>query len=435
VTGSDLSGRLIEAGLSEREARSKAALFETAEALLASCPSARFFVPGRIEVLGKHTDYAGGRSLLAAAERGFCVAAAPRPDRIVRLLFAGRETIHLPLDSDLLAADAQRAPHAAAAVRRLVRDFPGLTHGADAAFAWDLPAAAGLSSSSALVVGLCAALASVLRIEERDDYRAALRTSEDLAGYLGALESGRGFGPFPGDRGAGASIGSEDHTAILCCRAGCLSQYAFLPVRHERTIPLPGGWTFVIASSGVSADKTGGARERYNALARCAETILELAAAGGLLEATAGTGDADRIRGLLARSAHPTFSAAGLSERFQQLYEESVRIIPAAGDALVEGNVRALGSLAERSQELAECILRNQIPQTAFLARSARELGAAAASAFGAGFGGSVWALVEIADAGSFLARWREAYLRAFPADAGGSEMFLTRPGPPAQRL
>ena len=33
------------------------------------------FVPGRIEVLGKHTDYAGGRSLLATTERGFCVVA------------------------------------------------------------------------------------------------------------------------------------------------------------------------------------------------------------------------------------------------------------------------------------------------------------------------------------------------------------------------
>ena len=37
-----------------------------------------FFVPGRIEVLGKHTDYAGGSSLVVAAEQGFCLVAAPR---------------------------------------------------------------------------------------------------------------------------------------------------------------------------------------------------------------------------------------------------------------------------------------------------------------------------------------------------------------------
>ncbi|MGH7448520.1 MAG: galactokinase family protein, partial [Longimicrobiales bacterium] len=49
---------------------------------LAGC----FFVPGRIEVLGKHTDYAGGRSLLAAVHRGFVVAAAPRPDGAVQVI-------------------------------------------------------------------------------------------------------------------------------------------------------------------------------------------------------------------------------------------------------------------------------------------------------------------------------------------------------------
>jgi galactokinase len=40
-----------------------------------------FWVPGRIEVLGKHTDYGGGRSLLCAVERGICVAALPSADR------------------------------------------------------------------------------------------------------------------------------------------------------------------------------------------------------------------------------------------------------------------------------------------------------------------------------------------------------------------
>jgi galactokinase len=43
-------------------------------------------VPGRIEVLGKHTDYAGGRSLVCAVEQGFVVAAAPRSDDVVRVM-------------------------------------------------------------------------------------------------------------------------------------------------------------------------------------------------------------------------------------------------------------------------------------------------------------------------------------------------------------
>ena len=45
-------------------------------------------MPGRIEVLGKHTDYAGGRSLTCAAERGFSVAYVPRDDDVLRLVDA-----------------------------------------------------------------------------------------------------------------------------------------------------------------------------------------------------------------------------------------------------------------------------------------------------------------------------------------------------------
>jgi len=412
------------------------------EALTAIGPSApqrsRWFVPGRVEVLGKHTDYAGGRSLLAAAERGFCVAAAPSPEPCVRIFDIGRgELAELSLARDAPLPAVPWAPYAGAVARRLSRDFPGLKGGAHVALISDLPAAAGLSSSSALVVALFTALASALRLEEREDYRAAFSTPEELAGYLGSVESGRRFGRFPGEPGAGAFIGSEDHTAILCCRSGCLSQYAFVPVRHERTVALPAGWTFVIAASGVAADKVGEVRERYNFLARSAEALRQIAGGSeGLLDALGPDGaGAAAVREALSKTGHPEFSAAFLRERFEQLFEECVRIIPAAADALAAGDVRTLGPLVGRSQELAERVLGNQVPQTTFLARAAREAGAAAASAFGAGFGGSVWALVAEEDARAFRERWRESYVRAYPESAGQSDFFVTHAGPPLQRL
>ena len=55
---------------------------------------------------------------------------------------------------------------------------------------------------------------------------------------------------------------------------------------------------------------------------------------------------------------------------------------------------------------MAERLLGNQVPETISLASTARALGAAAASAFGAGFGGSVWALVPEADAHAFASDW-----------------------------
>src|SRR5204862_4044059 len=84
---------------------------------------------------------------------------------------------------------------------------------------------------------------------------------------------------------------------------------------------------------------------------------------------------------------------AGLVERVEQLDIES-RIVRASGDALAAGDLDRLGKLVEESQAAAERLLGNQIPETIELARSARELGAVAACAFGAGFGGSVYALL-----------------------------------------
>ena len=82
---------------------------------------------------------------------------------------------------------------------------------------------------------------------------------------------------------------------------------------------------------------------------------------------------------------------------------ESRTIVPGAGDALRDGDLTRFGALVDRSQEAAGAWLGNQVPETACLAREARRLGAAAASAFGAGFGGSVWALVAEDACGEFL--------------------------------
>jgi galactokinase len=135
-----------------------------------------------------------------------------------------------------------------------------------------------------------------------------------------------------------------------------------------------------------------------------------------------------QLRGILA----PTLA---LLERFEQFYVESTEIIPAVGDLLAGGDVAGIGPLVDRSMERAVRLLKNQIPETIALARSARTLGAAAASAFGGGFGGAVWALVRSGDADGFLSRWADEYKRAFPACAGTAEFFLTPAAPAMRRL
>ena len=69
------------------------------------------------------------------------------------------------------------------------------------------------------------------------------------------------------------------------------------------------------------------------------------------------------------------------------------------------------------------------------MAAAARRLGAAAASAFGAGFGGSVWALVEAVAAEDFLASWEAQYRAEFPEHAPLARFFATAAGPAAFRV
>ncbi len=95
-----------------------------------------------------------------------------------------------------------------------------------------------------------------------------------------------------------------------------------------------------------------------------------------------------------------------------------------AVDAFRRGDQNRLGELAADSQADAETLLGNQIPETIALTARARKLGAFAARSFGAGFGGSVWALVAADRANEFARRWTPD---AFVAMPGPRLMDLTQ--------
>lgn len=449
VAGHALEERLALAGMSEPEVDRKSRLFARTVAALGRRQTLRLWVPGRIEFLGKHTDYAGGRSLICAVERGIAVAATARDDRTVRLTDAvSGEHVEIEMSATLAPADGSWANYPITVVRRIARNFPGPLRGADIAFASDLPPAAGLSSSSALVVATFLAICDLNALGAHDEYRRAIPDADHLAGYLGAVESGAPFGSLDGDRGVGTFSGSQDHTAILCSRAGALVQYSFAPVRFERAVSLPADHVFVIGASGVIAEKTGAARALYNRQARRVHALLDRwRAATGRTDATLGavlasSDDAiDRLRSIVRDPAVRSngesdgFDVTDLITRLDQFDAESRDIIPAAGDALERGDLVTLGALVDRSQRGAEVLLGNQVPETFHLARSARSLGAVAASAFGAGFGGSVWALVRRDEAQRFTECWHESYAERFPEPATRASFFTTAAGPAAMRL
>lgn len=440
---------LRSCGFSVSAAAAKAELFARCAAALRTQDSAppetgrAYFVPGRIEVLGKHTDYAGGSSLVAAAERGFCSIAVStrRPD--VRVTDAIRgETIQFAMDSELAPPPGHWSNYPMTVARRLVRNFPGAARGAQIAFASDLPPAAGMSSSSALMVAIGFALADANDIWSHERYLPELNEPLNLAGYLATIENGQSYGPLAGDRGVGTFGGSEDHTAILCARPGFVRQYAYCPVRFQRQMPLPADWTFAIASCGVAAEKTGAALEKYNRASRLAAAVAELwrRDAGGdaphLAAVVRSQADAvERLRAILAGAKHGEFRPRELLDRLEHFLIENERVIPAASEALAGGDLESFGRWVDRSQHAAETLLGNQIPETAYLAAAARQYGAAAASAFGAGFGGSVWALLPTARVSEFLVQWQRSYVERFPQREIRAAFFPTAAGPALCRV
>ena len=128
---------------------------------------------------------------------------------------------------------------------------------------------------------ICASFLALARrngLPASPKFRQLLPRAEELCHYLGCLENGQDCGPeLPGDAGVGLGVGlglglglgsglglglakpnpnpdpnpnpnpnqvgtfggSEDHTAIMCCSAGHLSQYAFCPTRLEATLAFP----------------------------------------------------------------------------------------------------------------------------------------------------------------------------------------------------
>ena len=402
-----------------------------------------YWAPGRIEVFGKHTDYAGGRSLVAAVPRGFVVAAAPRDDQTVAAYDTRLDTSTRVNVEDETQPFGGWANYVAVVARRLAKNFPGAALGADLAFASDLPRSSGISSSSALVVGIARALITRGQLDQRREWTAAIENTLDLAGYLGAVENGLTFKTLAGTSGVGTHGGSEDHTAILNCRPDRVSAYSYVPVRPQGEAAVPADWMFLVMSSGIEAVKTGSAMGQYNAASLSTRALVDAWRRAGHHEGDApitlagvlatGPGAADEIRRAVRLHPSPDFDTEALERRLRHFIAEDARV-PQALDAFARADRETLGGLAADTQRDAEHLLRNQVPETSSLAALARESGAFASSSFGAGFGGSVWALVTASEAMRILPAWQRRYVERFPSVQNVTG-FAARPAPSSAAL
>src|SRR6185312_1822780 len=166
-------------------------------------------VPGRANLIGEHIDYHGLPVLPIALRRSIRLRFTPRADREIRAASASYGERAFQWTARLEPAAPGDWENYLRAAAQTVAGRWGVGRGLDACVESDLPAAAGLSSSSALLVAFTLALLRANGIEAT------------FAELMDVLPDGE---QFVGTRGGGM-----DHAAVLGSRAGCASLLGFDP--------------------------------------------------------------------------------------------------------------------------------------------------------------------------------------------------------------
>jgi galactokinase len=367
-------------------------------------PRAGARAPGRVNLIGEHTDYNQGRVLPCAIHLETCVVASPRSDGRVRV--ASRETGER---REFQAARPERtgtwldyvqAPFFALAEAGLAPS------GADLAVASDVPTGSGLSSSAALGVATAAALDALWGwgLEPLDWARAAHRGENAFVGV---------------------GCGIMDPWASALGREGCALR---IDCRSEeiRAVPVGDGVALLVAHSGVQRRLAAGAYGDRRA--ECEAAFAAAREAG--VAPTGATALCD------LREEHlPALEAAlpaALFRRVRHVVRDDARV-DALVDALVKGELGVAGALLRAGHASLRDDFEVSIPELDALCEIADALpGVHGSRLTGAGFGGCTVHLVDAASASGVA----EALSAGFAARFGHRPPVLaTRPSPGATRL
>ncbi len=315
----------------------------------------RAFGPGRVNLIGEHTDYNGGLALPFAIDRGVTVEAEPLAGGEIRA-----EARDLGETDAFPAGDPPRAGGWRAFVRGTVAELRAAgvgVPGAWLAFSGDVPLGSGLSSSAALEAALCLALLAVADAEEPD------RT--ELAKLCSRVENDW----------VGAETGLLDQLASLRGRAGEAIRIDFATLALE-PVPLRlGDWRLVTLESGAEHVHAAGGYSRRRAECRSACAALGI----------------ERLS-----EADPRAAAAlppPLDRRARHVLTENARV-DAMVEALRGGDLPAAGRLLDASHASLRDDYEASVPEVERAVQTLRSAGAAGARMVGGGFGGSVLGLL-----------------------------------------
>ncbi len=389
--------RTVDTGLpTDEQAGARAA--EAFTDRFGSAPEGVWAAPGRVNVIGEHTDYNGGHVLPVALPHTIRAAAARRDDG--RLVLASLQ--HGDADADVAVADLTPgtpggwAGYPAGVVDQVRASVPGgLTLLVDG----DVPAGAGLSSSAALECAVALALSDLfgLDLAPEELVDVARRAENDFVG---------------------APTGILDQSASVLCTAGSALHLDTRDRSYEQ-VPLDlaaAGLALLVVDSGTTHDH---AESGYGDRRReCEQGARRLG-----VEFLCDVHDvAD-----LAALDDGTAEGAVLLRRARHVVTEDARVAEVV--ALLRGGAdpRAIGPVLTAGHASLRDDFEISVPELDAVVEAALDAGAHGARMVGGGFGGSAVALVDAGDVAAVGAAVRER--------AGAPRSFVVVPSAGARRL
>lgn len=342
----------------QRAERAYLASFGEEPAVVASAP-------GRVNLIGEHTDYNGGFVLPCAIERRVAVAMGQGSEELYSADFDELRELG---DRDSSWADYPRG--VAWALGEAGHEVGGFR----AAFAGDVPLGAGLSSSAAIEAATALALDTLFGLRAH---------KKELA--LLCMEAENEFVGFP------CGI-MDQYASLLCERDAAL----FIDCRslEAESVPLDlrgAGLDLLVCDTRV---EHGDPETGYAARRKTCEAAARTLGVKELRDATEE--DLERLSGEeLQRARH--------------IVTENARVLEAV-EALKNGDFDRFGGLMYASHRSMRDDFEMSIPEIDLCVELAERLGAPGARLTGGGFGGCAIALVPSGDVGKFEARIREAF-------------------------
>lgn len=348
-------------------------------------PALQVQAPGRVNLIGEHTDYNDGLVLPCAIDYRTVIVARPRADRLVRVAAADYDGA---IDEYALDAPIERlaAPMWANYVRGVVRDLVqrGLpVQGMDLAIAGDVPQGAGLSSSASLSVAVCRLFATLPGFEGLSPVDMALvaqRAENDFVGCkCGNMDQ------------ISSACGVQDHALMIDCRSLAVEPVA-----------IPGNAAIMIFNSHVARGLVDSAYNTRREQCEAAARHFGVPALRDLDMATLEAHAAELDPVVLRRARH--------------VVTENARVA-AAAHALASGDLARMGALMEDSHASMRDDFEITVPAIDQLVGIVKDVikQAGGVRMTGGGFGGCVVALVPQA----LVAPSRDAVERAYTAPNG----------------